>query len=74
MRHVSSTNDLLIIMRIPGTVKFLSSLRRSFQTHAIKNRIKTTTEKPKRMKLNFTQNIFTRTLKQLHKGISIQKE
>ena len=62
------------MMGIPGTVKFLSSLRRSFQIHAIKNRIKTTPEKPKRMKLNFIQNIFTRTLKQLHKGISIQKE
>ena len=40
-----STNDLFIIMGIPVTIELLSSLRRSFQLHAIKNRIKTTTVK-----------------------------
>ena len=60
-------------MGIPATIEFLSSLRSSFQLLAIKNRIKTTTEKSKGMKLNFSQNIFTRTLKQAYQGISIQK-
>ena len=58
-------------MGIPATIKFLSSLRSSFQLLAIENRIKTTTEKSKGM--NFSQNIFTRTLKQAYQGISIQK-
>ena len=43
-------------MGIPATIKFLSSLRSSSQLSVIKNRIKAMTEKPKRMKLNFTQN------------------
>ena len=62
-----------MIIGIPPIIEFLSSLRNSFQLHAIKNRIKTTTAKPKEMKLNFTQNIFTGALKQWCKGISIQK-
>ena len=61
--HAPGTNDLFIIMRISTTIEFLSSLRSFFQLHAIKSRIKTTTEKSKGKKLNFTQNIFTRTLK-----------
>ena len=61
-------------MTIPGTIEFLSSLRCSFQLLVIKNRIKTTTKKPKGIKLKVTQNIYTRTLKQAYKGISIQKE
>ena len=60
-------------MAIPGTIEFLSSLRSSFQLPVIKNRIKTTTENPKGMKLNFTQNIFTRVLKYAYKEILIQK-
>ena len=60
-------------MGIPVTIEFLSSLRSNCQLHAIKNRIKTMTAKPKGMKLNFIQNIFTRALKQWYKGISIQK-
>ena len=47
LRNVSSTNDLFIIMGIPATFEFLGSRRSSFQLHAIKNRIKTTTSKPK---------------------------
>ena len=61
--HAPGTNDLFIIMGISTTIEFLSSLRSFFQLHAVKSRIKTTTEKSKGMKLNFTQNIFTRTLK-----------
>ena len=59
-------------MGIPATIEFLSSLKSGFQLLVIKSRIKTRTEKPKGMKLNFTQNIFTRTLKQAYRGISIQ--
>ena len=70
MWHVPGANDLLIIMGIPATIEFLSSLRSSLRLLVIKNRIKTTTEKPKRMKIKFTQIIFTRTLKQAYKGIS----
>ena len=73
MWHVPGTNDLLIIMEIPATIEFLSSLRSSLQLLAIKNRIKTTAEKPKGMKLKLTQNISTRTLKQGYNGISTQK-
>ena len=55
-------------MGTPATIEFLSSLRSSLQFLVIKNRIKTTTEKPKGMKLKFTQNTFTRTLlKQAYK-------
>ena len=57
-------------MGIPATIEFLSNLKSSFQLLAIENRIKTTTEKSKGM--NFSQNIFTRTLKQAYQGISIQ--
>ena len=64
---------MFIIMGIPATLEFLSSLRSSLQLLIIKNRIKTTAEKPKGIKLKFTQNIFTRTLKQAYKGILIQK-
>ena len=60
-------------MGIPVTTEFLSSPRSSLQLLVSKNRIKTTTEKRKEMKLKFTQNIFTRTLKQAYKGILIQK-
>ena len=70
--HVPSTDDMFIIMAIPGTIDFLSSLRSNFQLLAIKNRIMTMTEKPKRIKLDFTQNIFTRTLKQEYTRILIQ--
>ena len=73
MWHIPGTNDLFIIMGIPATIEFLSSLRSSLQLLVIKNRIKTTTEKPKGIKLKFAQNIFTRTLRQTYKGISIQK-
>ena len=69
--HVPGTNDLFIIMGIPVTIEFLSSLRGSLQL--LKNKIKTTTKKPKGIKLKFTQNGYTRTLKQAYKGISIQK-
>ena len=54
-------------MGTPATIEFLSRLRSSLQFLVIKNRIKTTTEKPKGMKLKFTQNTFTRTLKQAYK-------
>ena len=60
-------------MGIPATIEFLSSLKSRFQLLEIKNRIKTKTEKPKGMKLNFTLNIFMKTLKQGYKGVSIQK-
>ena len=60
-------------MGIPATIEFLSSLRSGFQLLAIKNKIEATPEKPKRMKSNSSQNIFTKTLKQVYKGISIQK-
>ena len=60
-------------MGIPAIIEFLSSLRSSFQLPVIKSRIKTMIEKPKGRKLNITKNIFTRTLKQAYKGISIQK-
>ena len=62
-----------IIMGIPATIKFFSSLRSSLQLLVIKNRIKATTKKPKGIKLKLTQNAYTRTLKQVYKGISIQK-
>ena len=64
MWHVPSTNDLFIIMGISATIEFLGSLRESFQLLAINNQIKTATEKPRRIALSFTQNIFTRTTKQ----------
>ena len=51
-------------MGIPATTEFLSNLRGSLQLLVIKNRTKTTTKKPKRIKLKFTQNIYMRTLKQ----------
>ena len=70
MWHVPGTNDLFIIMGIPATIEFLSSLRSSLQLLVIKNKIKTTTEKPKGIKLKFTQNILR---EQAYKGISIQK-
>ena len=37
-------------------------------------RIKTTTKKPKGIKLKFTQNIYTSILKQAYKEISTQKK
>ena len=64
---------MFIIMGIPATLEFLSSLRSRLQLLVIKNRIKTTAEKPKGIKLKFTQNIFTRTLKQVYNGILSQK-
>ena len=70
MWHVPGTNDLFIIMGIPATIEFLSSLRSSLQLLVIKNKIKTTTEKPKGINLKFTQNILR---EQAYKGISIQK-
>ena len=73
MLHVTGTNELFMIMGIPATNEFLCSLRSSLELFVIKNRIKTTAEKPKGIKLKFTQNIFTRTLKQAYKGILIQK-
>ena len=73
MWHVPGTNDLFIIMGISAAIEFLSSLRSSLQLIVIKNRIKTTTKKPKWIKLKFTQNIYTRTLKQAYKETSIQK-
>ena len=36
----TSTNDLFIIMGIPVTIEFLTSLRNSFQLLAIKNKEK----------------------------------
>ena len=60
-------------MGILATIEFLSSLRSSLELLVIKNRIKTTTKKRKRIKLKFTQNIYMSTLKQEYKGISIQK-
>ena len=60
-------------MEIPATIEFLSSVRSSFQLLAIKKKIKTTTEKARRMKLSFAQNDFTATLKQTYKGILIRK-
>ena len=73
MRLIPSTNDLVIIKGIPAAIEFLSSLKSSFQLLAIKNKIKTRTDKPKRKKLSFTKNNFARTLKQAYKEISIQK-
>ena len=70
---VTSSNDLFIIMGIPVTIEFLSILRSSLQLLVIKNRIKTTTEKSKGIKLKFAQNIFRRTLIQMYKAILIQK-
>ena len=61
--HVPGTNDSFIIMGIPATIEFLSSLRSSLQLLVIKNRIKTTTKKPKGTKLKFAQNIYKSTLK-----------
>ena len=60
-------------MGIPATIEFLSSLRSSLKLVVIKKRIKTTTKKYKGRKLKITQNIYTSTLKQTYKGISIQK-
>ena len=60
-------------MGIPVTIEFLSSLRSSLQLLVIKNRIKTTTKKSTVIRLKFTQNVYTRTLKQACKGILIQK-
>ena len=60
-------------MGIPATIEFLSSLRSSLQLLVIKKGIKTTTKKAKGIKLKITQNIYTSTLKQAYKGISIQK-
>ena len=60
-------------MGIPTTIKSLSSFRSSFQLHETKNRIKTKTEKPKRMQLNFNQNSFTRTLKEVYDSETIKK-
>ena len=73
MWHVPGTNDLFIIMGIPATIEFLSSLRSSLQLLVIKNRTKTTTKKSTVIRLKFTQNVYTRTLKQAYKGILIQK-
>ena len=72
MWHVPGTNDLFIIMGIPATIEFLSSLRSNLQLLVIKNIIKTI-KKPKGIKLKFTQSIYTRTWKQEYMGISIQK-
>ena len=55
--HVLGTNDLFIIIGIPATIEFLSSLRSSFQLLLIKNKIKTTIKKPHEIKLKFPQNI-----------------
>ena len=60
-------------METPATIEFLSSHRSNLQLLVIKSIIKITTEKPKGVKLKFTQNIFPRILKQAYKGISIQK-
>ena len=73
MLHVTGTNELFMIMGIPAINEFLCSLRSSLELFVIKNGIKTMIEKPKGIKLKFTQNIFTRTLKQAYKGILIQK-
>ena len=72
--NVPGTNDLFTIMGIPVTIEFLSSFTSSLQLLVIKNRIKATTKKPKGIKLKFTQNIYTSSLKQAYKGISIQKQ
>ena len=64
MWYVPGANDLFIIMGIPATIEFLSSLRSSLQLLVIKNRIETKTKKPKGIKLKYNQNIYTRTLKQ----------
>ena len=45
------------------TIEFLSRLRSKHELLEIKNRIKTTTEKPKGMKLKFTQNILYENIK-----------
>ena len=65
---------MFIIMGIPATLEFLSSLRSSLQLLAIKNRIKTMAEKPKGIKLKFTQSIFTRTLRQAYFDSEIKKK
>ena len=57
-------------MGIPATIEIFKQL---VAFNYLQLKIKTTTEKPKRMKLNFTQNIFTRTLNQAYKEISILK-
>ena len=61
--HAPGTNDLFIIIRISTTIEFLSSLRSFFQLHAIKSRIKTTTEKSKGMKLKFYSKYFYENIK-----------
>ena len=50
-------------MGIPPNIEFLSSLRSSFQLHAIKNRIKTMTEKPNGVKLKFCSKYFNENIK-----------
>ena len=45
------------------TIEFLSRLRSKHELLEIKNRIKTTTEKLRGMKLKFTQNIFYENIK-----------
>ena len=45
------------------TIEFLSRLRSKHELLEIKNRIKTTTEKPKGMKLKFIQKIFYENIK-----------
>ena len=53
MWHVPGADDMFIIVGIPATIEFLSSLRSSLQLLVIKNRIKTTTKKPKGIKLKY---------------------
>ena len=68
-KNLSTSYDTFIIMGIPATIEFLSSLRSSFQLLAIsfqllaiKNRTKATTEKPKGMKL-FCSKYFYENIK-----------
>ena len=47
-------------MGIPATIEFLNNLRSSFHLLAIKNRIKTTTEKPTVNEIKILLKIFLR--------------
>ena len=47
----------------PVIIEFLSSLRNSFQIIAIKNKIRTTTENPMELKLQFLSKYFCNNTK-----------
>ena len=72
MWHVPSTDDSFMVMEVPVTIEFLSSLRSNFQLLTFRNKIKPTTEKPKRMIFQCLWKYFYKNIKTSVKGISIQ--